>query len=150
MKNIMTITARDSDTVNRLLDIWESAVRATHLFLTERDFESLIPEVKQAILSITHLYCFCDENGTKKGFIGIEDNKIEMLFVHASARGKGIGKKLINYVVQNLDAKYVDVNEQNIQGVGFYNYLGCKVIGRSEFDEQGRPFPILHFKINRP
>jgi putative acetyltransferase len=144
----MSITVRDSSTVNRLIDIWESAVRATHLFLTERDIESLIPELKQAVLGITHLYCFCDDNGTKKGFIGIENNRIEMLFVHASSRGEGIGKKLMNYVIQNLDAKYVDVNEQNAQGVGFYNYLGCKVIGRSEFDEQGRPFPILHLEVS--
>ena len=70
-----------------------------------------------------------------------------MLFVHADARGKDIGKTLLNYAVDNLGAKFVDVNEQNGQGVGFYMHMGFRVIGRSDFDGQGRPFPLLHLEF---
>ena len=45
-----------------------------------------------------------------------------------------------------LNVKYVDVNEQNPQAVGFYNHMGFKVFKKSELDEQGNPFPILHMK----
>ncbi len=72
---------------------------------------------------------------------------IEMLFVHADARGKDIGKTLLNYAVDNLGAKFVDVNEQNGQGVGFYMHMGFRVIGQSDFDGQGGPFPLLHLEF---
>ncbi|WP_330656193.1 GNAT family protein [Alkaliphilus flagellatus] len=42
---------------------------------------------------------------------------------------------------------FVYVNEQNIQGVGFYKYMGFDIFKKSELDEQGNPFPILHMKL---
>lgn len=41
----------------------------------------------------------------------------------------------------------MDVNEQNPQAVGFYKHMGFDTFKRSEFDEQGNPFPILHMKL---
>lgn len=41
----------------------------------------------------------------------------------------------------------MDVNEQNAQARGFYEHEGFEVIGRSETDEQGEPFPILHMRL---
>jgi putative acetyltransferase len=54
-----------------------------------------------------------------QGFISIIEQKIEMLFIHADARGQAIGRQLLDYAVSNLGARFVDVNEQNKQGVGF-------------------------------
>ncbi|MNL49918.1 putative N-acetyltransferase YjaB [compost metagenome] len=71
-----------------------------------------------------------------------------MLFVNPAARGRGIGKQLVTYAVQTLNVLYVDVNEQNPQAIGFYEHLGFRVFDRSERDEQGQPFPILHMKLS--
>jgi putative acetyltransferase len=38
----------------------------------------------------------------------------------------------------------VNVNEQNAQAVGFYSRSGFVVVGRSELDDAGRPYPLLH------
>ena len=35
--------------------------------------------------------------------MGIEDRKLEMLFIRNSERGKGLGKKLLNYGIENID-----------------------------------------------
>ncbi|MDR1111149.1 MAG: GNAT family N-acetyltransferase [Deltaproteobacteria bacterium] len=150
MKNINLLTNRDEQTITRLLDIWESAVRKTHDFLSDCDIDHIKPEVQQALKNIKQLYGFFDDKGIVQGFIGITDDKIEMLFIDDNVRGQGIGKQLLDYAVSNLGAKFVDVNEQNEQGVGFYNHLGFYVIGRSEYDEQGRPFPLLHLEFNPP
>lgn len=131
--------------IERLLAIWQSAVRATHTFLSEEDIRAIAPEVPQAIMAVEHLCCFTEE-GVAQGFIGVQDGKIEMLFVDAPARGRGIGKALVRFARSELNAQCVDVNEQNEQGVGFYAHMGFKVISRSALDEQGRPFPILHLK----
>lgn len=70
-----------------------------------------------------------------------------MLFVDAEARGKSIGKQLLNYAINSCVAKYVDVNEQNEQACDFYMHSGFQVIGRSELDSQGRAFPLLNLVL---
>lgn len=150
MAQIKCCEQRSENIINRLLDIWESAVVKTHTFLSKADINAIKPDARSGLISIESLYCFLDDAGIAQGFIGVENEKIEMLFIDANARGQGIGKQLLKYALANLGAKYVDVNEQNEQGVGFYKHMGFIQTSRSEHDEQGRPFPILHLELNRP
>lgn len=131
-----------------VIEIWESAVRATHNFLSEEDIVSIRPYVTIELEQMPTVVTARDEAGQLCAFMGIEGEKIEMLFVHAGARGKGIGKQLINLAVQELGVQYVDVNEQNESSVGFYQHMGFSIMSRSETDDQGRPFPILHLRLN--
>jgi putative acetyltransferase len=41
----------------------------------------------------------------------------------------------------------VDVNEQNPAACRFYEACGFVVVGRSELDSTGRPFPLLHMRL---
>ncbi len=131
----------------RALVVWEESVRATHDFLTEEDIQAIKPLVEKAFYSTEELVGIRDSNNEVVAFMGMEKEKVEMLFIHPSCRGKGIGKKLINYAINEYNAKYVDVNEQNEQAEAFYKHIGCTVIDRSETDGMGNPFPILHMKI---
>ncbi len=79
--------------------------------------------------------------------MGVHGKKIEMLFVRNEHRGKELGKKFIKYAIEKLDIKFVDVNEDNAQAVGFYLHMGFQVFMQSELDAHGDPFPILHMKI---
>ena len=147
MKNIDILNnITDKDMVN-ILKVWESSVKATHLFLTQSDIISLRPFVEEGVKFISHLAVLRDENDTIQAFIGVHDHKIEMLFVNDTCRGKGLGKHLVSWAINTLDVKFVDVNEQNEQGLGFYKYMGFEVFDRSALDEQGMPFPILHMKL---
>ena len=87
------------------------------------------------------------EEGKAIGFMGIEEQKLEMLFVLPEKRGKGIGKKLIDYGIKNYSINELTVNEQNPQAKGFYEHLGFKVYKREEVDEQGNPYPILYMQL---
>lgn len=44
---------------------------------------------------------------------------------------------------------YVDVNEQNEQAHRFYLSQGFKQVGRSELDDDGRPYPILNLCLKK-
>lgn len=70
-----------------------------------------------------------------------------MLFISPAYRGKGVGVALLDLTVRELGVTDVDVNEQNAQARGFYEHEGFEVIGRSETDKQGEPFPILHMRL---
>ena len=146
-ETIFNIKEISTDECDEMLNVWESSVRATHDFLTEEDIKSIKPLVKSGLLEMEDIIYVKDDNSTIKGFMGIAENKIEMLFIKDEFRGNGIGKKLITYGIDKLNVKYVDVNEQNKEAVGFYIHLGFKKFNRSERDSQGNPFPILHMKL---
>ncbi len=142
--NIHSVNAEDYP---ELLAVWENSVRATHDFITEDDIAFFKPIIiEQAFPNVT-LKCIKDENKTILGFVGVHECKIEMLFILDAARGKGIGKTLFNYAVEQLAANKVDVNEQNPLAVGFYQHMGFKVASRSPLDDMGKPFPILHMEL---
>ena len=147
MINVEILDNISKDDINDILEVWESSLRATHDFLNEDDILSLKPYVKEGTYYVSKLACVRNEKGTIQAFMGVHDSKIEMLFVSDNCRGKGIGKKLIEYAIDVLNIKFVDVNEQNIQGVGFYKHMGFEIFKRSDLDEQGNPFPILHMKF---
>jgi putative acetyltransferase len=136
------------DEVSRVMEVWEASVRATHDFLTDADIEGLKP-LLPGYLGAVDLWGVRDDEGRVVAFLGVVDRNVEMLFIHPSHRGRGIGRELMEFAVDGLGAQTVDVNEQNEQAVGFYRHIGFEVTGRSELDGQGNPFPLLHMRVTR-
>ncbi len=93
---IIEIQERTKMLVNQLLEIWEDSVKATHLFLSSGQIENIKKYVPQAISGVSHLVIIENENNIPIAFMGIEDRKLEMLFIKNSERGKGLGKQLLN------------------------------------------------------
>lgn len=128
-----------------LIGIWESAVKATHDFLSDEDFEFYKAHIPIYFQHVS-LYVYKNEKGQIKAFLGVTDDNIEMLFVDNESRGSGIGKILLDYAVNTLNARRVDVNEQNTQALKFYYHLGFVEVDRSEYDGEGKEYPILHLE----
>ncbi len=80
------------------------------------------------------------------GFAGVADHKLEMLFVDAGHRGSGVGSALLAYVIDVDSVRFVDVNEDNAEAVAFYRNRGFAVVGRSDLDDDGRPYPLLRME----
>ena len=51
--------------------------------------------------------------------------------------------------MEHLNADELDVNEQNPQALGFYLHEGFEVVGRSQTDGLGQPYPLLHLRLIR-
>ena len=129
----------------RLVEIWESAVSATHDFLKEEDFRYYKQQLP-TYFQYVNLYGW-EKDGRLVGFMGIAEGNLEMLFVDNDYRGIGVGKELITYAIDNLEVTKVDVNEQNVQVLGFYKHIGFQVYERSELDGEGKEYPILHMRL---
>lgn len=78
--------------------------------------------------------------------MGVDDKRLEMLFVLDKYRGQGIGKQLLQYGIENYSINELTVNEQNPRAKGFYEHMGFEVYKRTELDEQGNPYPLLYMK----
>ncbi len=136
---------------DQLIVIWEKAVRATHDFLKEEDILALRPLIRQDFFYKVDLYAVKDDRSIGYvGFAGMNEEKIEMLFVDPEVHGAGIGKRLIAYLLENCGAEKVDVNEQNLNALGFYLHLGFRITGRDEKDGMGKPYPLLHLEYLKP
>ncbi|CDG87351.1 acetyltransferase [Xenorhabdus bovienii] len=130
-----------------LIQIWEASVRATHDFLPETIIEELRPLILNDYLPNLIIYKAVNDQHIIEGFVAVDQQRVEMLFISPQARGKGIGKMLLAFAMTELQINELDVNEQNEQGVGFYKHMGFQVFARSEVDGQGNPFPLLHMKL---
>lgn len=127
--------------------MWEASVRATHHFVIEADIQFFKPIVRDVLPQMTELACVRDDNGQVAGFIAVAEGKVEMLFLHPTAHGQGGGRRLLNHAVTAFGATTVDVNEQNEQALAFYLRMGFEVVGRSELDGTGKPYPLLHLQL---
>lgn len=125
-----------------LLAVWESAVKATHSFLSEEEIDAIRRYVPQALGEIPHLIVAEDDEGVPVAFAGIDGHRLEMLFVSAERRGQGIGKSLLQYAVGTYAVNELTVNEQNPSAIGFYEHMGFRTYERSNTDEQGNSYPI--------
>jgi putative acetyltransferase len=132
---------------NEVVTIWEASVRATHHFLKEEDIQYFKPLILNTYLDVVKLKCMRNEEGKIIGFLGVANQNLEMLFIHPDYRGKHIGKTLLNFSIEKMNVKKVDVNEQNEQAVGFYKKNGFETINRSELDSSGKPYPTLHMEL---
>ena len=146
-REITEITDRTPRLMDQLLEVWERSVRATHLFLSAGEIAEIKTYVPQALREVPHLIVAWEAEGIPVGFMGVDGQKLEMLFLAPEERGKGLGRELVQYGMERFDIREVTVNEQNPQARGFYERMGFCVCQRSELDEQGRPYPLLQMRL---
>lgn len=148
-KIIVRIDFLEKEEYGNVVELWEASVRATHHFLKEEDIEYFKPLILNTYLEAVELRCIRNVDEKIIGFLGVVDRNLEMLFIHPEYRGKGVGKALLDYSINQLEVIRVDVNEQNEQAVGFYKCFGFETIKRSELDSSGKPYPILHMELKQ-
>jgi len=72
-----------------IIELWELSVRASHFFLPEEHLQQ-IKNLLSSILPGVKLFVYPDrDDKTIIGFLGVSEEKIEMLFIHPDKRGPG-------------------------------------------------------------
>ena len=146
MKTIL-VCERTPELIESLTELWEDSVKATHLFLTAPEIEAIKKYVPQALREVHDLVIAENDNEIAVGFMGVENDRLEMLFISPEERGKGIGRTLVQRAIEEFFVEEVTVNEQNPQAVGFYERMGFKTYKKTDLDEQGNPYPLLYMRL---
>ena len=145
--NIFEVRERKPALMRKLLTVWEDSVRVTHFFLSDAEIERIRAYVPEAMGGVSRLFVAERRTGQPIAFMGVEGERLEMLFITSEARGAGLGRRLLEYAVQGCGVRELTVNEQNPQAVGFYWHMGFESYRRTDCDEEGNPYPLVYMRL---
>ena len=144
---LAAVKERTPRLIEALTAVWEHSVRATHHFLSESQILRIRAYVPQAVGGVAQLVAAENQAGEPVGFMGVENGRLEMLFLAPEARGCGLGGRLLRCGIEQYGVREVTVNEQNPQAVDFYAHFGFRTYRRTERDEEGGPYPLLYMRL---
>lgn len=135
---------KNSD-VEKVLDIWSSSSSLAHPFLDAAFVKKVKSDMKEIYLPNAETWVF-EENNEVIGFISMIGNEIGGLFVHPSQHSKGIGTKLVTFIVEFHRELEVEVFKDNKIGRAFYDKYGFKMT-KEYFHEESNQV-LLRMKFN--
>ena len=118
--------------INRVADIWLKTNLKAHFFIPEQYWISNYEFVKE-LLPQAEVYVYEDDKMIQ-GFIGINDEYIEGIFVSDEMQSRGIGKMLLDYIKDKKDRLQLKVYQKNVRAMSFYQREGF-TIQSEEMDE---------------
>lgn len=111
--------------IDKIMEIWLNSNIEAHNFIDKSYWEKNFEMVKNA-LPQADIYIY-EENNNIMGFVGLVENYIAGIFVEKNFRGKGTGKKLLDYAKSIKNNLTLNVYEKNIDAVKFYKREGFTV-----------------------
>ena len=115
--------------INRVADIWLKTNLKAHYFIPEQYWTSNYELVKE-MMSQAEVYVYEDDKMIQ-GFIGINDEYIEGIFVSDEMQSRGIGKILLDYIKDKKDRLQLKVYQKNVRAMSFYQREGFTIQSES-------------------
>ena len=111
--------------INKVANIWLDTNIKAHYFIPVQYWESNFELVKELLLQAT-VYVY-EDNQEILGFIGLNDEYVEGIFVSDEMQSMGIGKFLLNYAKDKRGKLLLNVYQKNTRAISFYQREGFEV-----------------------
>jgi len=108
----------EKNDINPVMQIWKNENIKAHKFISKEYWKNNYNYVKE-ILPNAEIYVYVLKENIV-GFIGINENYIEEIFIDTNNQCKGIGTSLLNKVKENRDNLTLSVYKKNINAINFY------------------------------
>ena len=115
----------EKNDINPVMQIWKNENIKAHKFISKEYWKNNYNYVKE-ILPNAEIYVYVLKENIV-GFIGINENYIEGIFVSNLAQSKGIGKKLLNFVKNMRKQLKLFVYQKNARAIKFYQRENFKI-----------------------
>ena len=119
--------------INDVMQIWKNENIKAHQFISKEYWENNYSYIKE-ILPNAEIYVYVIEKNIV-GFIGLDQNYIEGIFIDKNNQYKGIGTLLLNRVKENRNTLILSVYKKNINAIKFYKKNGF-VITSEKIDKK--------------
>ena len=101
-----------------IMQIWFDSNVEAHSFIPAKYWRDNFEMVKD-MLPKAEIYIY-ESLGKISGFIGLNKDYIEGIFVEKNMRSKGIGKQLLNYVKKLKEEMHLSAYKKNYKAISFY------------------------------
>lgn len=117
------------DDIDSVANIWLNTNLQAHWFIDEQYWKKNYELVKGMLLE-SEVYVY-DENKEVYGFIGINGEHIEGLFIASEFQSRGIGKSLLDFVKEKKERLHLNAYQKNTRAINFYKKEGFKIESNS-------------------
>ena len=111
--------------IDKVADIWLNTNVTAHSFISSQYWQNNFELVKELLLQAT-VYVY-EDNQEIQGFIGLNDEYIEGIFVSDEMQSRGIGKMLLDYIKDKKDRLQLKVYQKNVRAMSFYQREGFTI-----------------------
>ena len=108
--------------IDRVADIWLKTNLKAHYFISNQYWKSNYELVKE-MMSQSEVYVF-EVDKMIQGFVGLNDEYIEGIFVSDEMQSCGIGKLLLDYIKDKKVSLRLNVYQKNARAISFYQREG--------------------------
>lgn len=106
--------------IDAVMQIWLNTNIQAHSFISPDYWKNNFDVVKE-MLPLAEIYVYEVDNANQiDGFIGLNDDYIEGIFIKEVAQSKGTGKQLLDYVKKVKSALRLNVYQKNKRAIQFY------------------------------
>lgn len=119
------IRALQREDINRVADIWLDTNLKAHYFIPAQYWKSNYDLVK-GMLSQAEVYVYESNQGIQ-GFVGLNGEYIEGIFVSDEMQSRGIGKFLLNFIKDRRTKLRLNVYQKNTRAKHFYQREGFEI-----------------------
>lgn len=132
--------------INRVADIWLKTNLKAHYFIPEQYWTNNYEVVKE-MLPQAEVYVYEDDK-IIQGFVGINDEYIEGIFVSDEMQSRGIGKMLLDYIKDKKDRLQLKVYQKNVRAMSFYQREGFTIQSESMDEFTGEKEYVMNWELS--
>ncbi len=133
--------------IDRVADIWLKTNLKAHYFISNQYWKSNYELVKE-MMSQSEVYVY-EADKMIQGFIGLNDEYIEGIFVSDEMQSCGIGKLLLDYIKDKKERLQLNVYQKNARAISFYQREGFIIEGEGLDEATGEKEYTMLWKQNR-
>ena len=116
---------RETD-IDKVAEIWLDTNLNAHDFISAEYWKKNFDMVRE-MFSQAEIYVYEKENKLV-GFIGLNGEYIEGIFVHDTVQSQGIGKQLLDLVKSKKETLRLNVYQKNTRAVHFYRREDFEIV----------------------
>ena len=133
--------------IDRVADIWLKTNLKAHYFISNQYWKSNYELVKE-MMSQSEVYVY-EADKMIQGFVGLNDEYIEGIFVSDEMQSCGIGKLLLDYIKDKKVSLRLNVYQKNARAISFYQREGFIIEGEGLDEATGEKEYTMLWKQNR-
>ena len=130
--------------IMKVADIWLDTNIKAHNFIPAKYWESYYEPVKEMLLQ-AEVYVY-ENNGEIQGFIGLNGEYVEGIFVCDKLQSQGIGKLLLDFVNESRTELSLHVYQKNIRAIRFYQREGFEIQSEGMDEDTGEKDYVMTWR----